>query len=290
MGKARAFARLTRVEHSLILVVAVIAAELISGGLPPPVKLAASIITPILVSMASFAINDYFDIEADKANGFSTRPLVSGELSAKTALYSSVVMFVVGAGASAAINAYAFAIAVVFAALAFLYSYKLKDLLLLGNLYIALSMVIPFVYGNFVVARSLASTIVLVSLVVFLSGLAREVHGMIRDREGDAKARRSMNLVRHIGPVGAGYISLILYFEAIAISVYMFFYSAPFIGNAVYIVPIAVTDIMLAYVALGGMLYKKKSRYYRISRNLSLLAMAIATLAYLAAALVFIRI
>ncbi len=152
MGKISAFMRLTRIEHSIMLVLAVLAAELISGHIALGIPLAASLATPILVSMGSFAINDYFDVEADRANGFKDRPIVSGQISKKEAFNWAVALLVVGALVSVLINIYALGIAIGFAALAFLYSYRLKDTLLLGNIYIAFSMVIPFIYGDFVVS------------------------------------------------------------------------------------------------------------------------------------------
>lgn len=292
MSKFRAFMKLTRVEHSLMLVLAVLAAELITGHIPSIIPFVASLATPILVSMGSFAINDYFDAETDRANGFKDRPIVSGQISRGEAFNWSIALLAIGALVSALINIYALAIAVVFAALAFLYSYRLKDTLLVGNIYIAFSMVIPFIYGDFVVSRSLSMVIVLVSIVVFLSGLAREVHGMIRDREGDSKVRRSKNVLHYMAPGPAGLIALVLYLEAIFISIYMFlFYFPPFYHNLVYIIPIAVTDLILLYVAFGEVMIKKnKKGFHSLSRNLSLAAMGIALIAYLAAALLSIPI
>ena len=138
------------------------------------------------------------------------------------------------------INIYAFVIAVIFAALAFLYSYRLKDTLLVGNVYIAFSMVIPFIYGDFVVSRSLHADSADIARNI-PSGLAREIHGMIRDYKGDAKARGSRNLLYHVAPARASQLAAILYVEAILVSVYMFFFYAPFAFNLVHIVPIAIT-------------------------------------------------
>ncbi|MDE1865167.1 MAG: UbiA family prenyltransferase [Candidatus Micrarchaeota archaeon] len=293
MGKVSAFLRLTRVEHSIMLVIAVLAAELVTGfGGLGAVKFVASLVTPILVSMGSFAINDYFDVEADKANGFRDRPIVSGQISKREAFNSAVALLVVGALVSALINLYALVIAIVFAALAFLYSYRLKDTLLVGNIYIAFSMVIPFIYGDFVVSSHLKIVIILVCITIFLSGLAREIHGMIRDREGDSKVRRSKNVMHYISERGAGVVAMVLYLEAIAISIYIFLNDyLPFYHNVIYILPIALTDVMLAYVAFGELAIKRNKRdFHRLSRNLSLAAMTIALLAYLAAALLYVAI
>jgi hypothetical protein len=68
-----------------------------------------------------------------------------------------------------------------------------------------------------------------------------------------------------------------------------FYYYPPFFHNIVYIIPIAMTDIILLYVAVGELLMKgDKKNFHRHSRNLSLAAMAVALLAYLFAAGFFV--
>lgn len=281
MGKAAAILRLTRIEHSIMLVVAVLAAELISGGLPGIPILALSLVTPIFVSMASFAINDYFDIDVDKANKKRDRPLVTGELRRRDALYVTCAALAVGISASLPIDAYAFIIAAAFGALAMLYSYKLKETLLLGNLYVAFSMAIPFIYGDFVVSTHLYLSILLVSAMIFLSGVAREIHGTVRDFEGDRR-RRVSSLPVLIGKQGASAVAAGLYVVAIAISAYLFAYVQPFKFSIAFGMPIALTDALLAYVSLGY-LARRTAAFYRLARNLSLAAMALALAAILAA-------
>lgn len=282
MNKIIELLKLTRIEHSMMLVIAVLAAERIAFGIPSMYILVLSLLTPILISMGSFAINDYFDIKVDRLNKKMGRPLVSGALKPKTALYTAALAFSLGIIASAMINLYAFAIALVFAALAFLYSYKLKEILLVGNIYIALAMVIPFIYGSYVVSNVLPYAIIVISIMVFLSGLAREIHGTIRDYRGDIKERESVNLPKLVGTRGSSYLALILYLIAISLSVYLFLYVAPFSYNLVFLSMMAASDILVLYSGIGYVLVKsKKSGFYDLSRNISLLAMAIALLAIL---------
>ncbi len=289
MGKISAFFRLTRIEHSIMLMIAVLAGEVMALGIPSSTVLIASMITPAFVSMGSFAINDYFDVDVDKANRYHKRPLVSGELSVGFALIASIFFLVVGPLVSLLISPLAFIIAVIFALLAFLYSYILKGTLLIGNIYIAFSMAIPFIYGAAVSSGTVPPVIWLVVIVTFLSGLAREIHGMIRDHHGDSSARNISNVVTHMGGTRSAYFSLILYLEAIAISIYMFFLFRPFAGNLAYLAPIIVVDIMLGYVAVEGVMSKHPDRFHRnVSRNLSLIAMTIALLVYLASAFVYL--
>ncbi|MCL4372238.1 UbiA family prenyltransferase [Candidatus Marsarchaeota archaeon] len=287
--KALGVIRLTRIEHSLMLALAVIAAEIIALGRVPAYGIVAlSIIAPILVSMGAFAINDYYDVEIDRANKKLGRPLVSGVLSKRGALQITAVTFIIGLAASLFVNIVAFAIAAIFAALAYLYSYRLKHVVLVGNVYIAFTMVIPFIYGNYAVTYSLSYTIVLISLVVFLSGLARELHGMIRDYSGDVRAGGIRNVVYRLGISRSAQLAFILYVEAILISVFMFFFSEPFKFNLIYAVPIIAVDAMLAYVATGHLLGRHSDGFFSVSRNLSLGAMSLGIIAYLLAAVIFV--
>lgn len=284
MNKLIAVLKLTRAEHSLMLMVAVLAAEMLASPsftLPRGMVLILSLITPVFISMASFAINDYFDVEADRYNKKVDRPLVSGALHKRDALTLSLLFLGVGVVASYFINGDAFAIAAVFGFLAFMYSYKLKDMPLLGNAYIAFSMVIPFIYGNFIVSSTLVQNVIVISTIVFVSGLAREIHGMVRDHAGDAKARGTRNIVHYLGVRRSSKIALVLYVEAIAASVYMFFLDKPFAYNLLYLVPILIVDAMLIYVSMGYAIGKKSERFHTLSRNLSLGAMTCALLVYL---------
>ncbi len=288
MNRIAALLKLTRIEHSIMLVIAVIAAEAIVRPMPTLPILLLSLITPIFISAASFAINDYYDVGSDRLNKRSDRPIVSGAISRRTALYVSLISFLIGILASVLINYTAFLIALIFGILAFLYSYRMKDMLLLGNAYIAFSMAIPFIYGNYVVSGFLNPNIVIISLVIFFGGLAREIHGMVRDYSGDMKARKSRNLVFYTGKRFAVWIAFVLYMVAIVLSLFMFVYLKPFAYNLVYLIPILAVDIMLLYVALGYLVRKPSLSFIRASRNLSLGAMSLALLVYLASAFVYV--
>ena len=287
VNKVSAVLKLVRIEHSLMLIVAVIAAELIAKGLPQPSVLALSLIAAISGNMGAFAINDYFDIKVDRRNRKMSRPLVNGSLKPRDAIYVTAVTMAVGVAASAMINLYAFAIVLIFAILSLLYSYRLKELLFWGNAYVALGMAIPFVFGAYVVGSTPSGSIVLISVMVFFSGVAREIHGTIRDLKGDIKSRNAGTIPRKIGVAAASYAALILYAIAIGISVYLLAYVAPFRHNAVFIVPVAVSDLMLLYAGLGYALVHSASFYER-TRNVSLIAMSIALVAILLSPLIYI--
>ncbi|MDE1860722.1 MAG: UbiA family prenyltransferase [Candidatus Micrarchaeota archaeon] len=283
MGKVIEILKLTRIEHSAMLVFAVIAAEFLAGGLPQLPVLVLSLITPVFISMGSFAINDYFDIEVDRKNGKIHRPLVRGTISPIGALFVADAAMTIGIGASIPLGANALLIALVFAILSIAYSWKLKEILLLGNVYIAFTMVIPFIYGSYVVSQYVGNAAMLVSVMVFFSGLAREIHGTIRDYKGD-RERGVASLPQKIGVRNAAAVAAALYLIAILMSAYLFIYTPPFMLNPAYGIIIAVSDFMLAYAACAYMKEKHTAKEHSRLRNVSLLGMGIAILAILVSA------
>lgn len=284
MSKLGAILRLTRIEHSLMLAIAVVAAELIAGGIPPLLIFILSLIAPVFISMGAFAINDYFDVTVDKANR-KRRPLVTGELTRCDALAVTYACLTVGVAASIFINAYAFAIAVIFSGLALLYSYRLKELFFWGNAYIAFSMAIPFIFGSYVESNGIGTAVILVSVMIFFSGLAREIHGTIRDMKGDTRIRNVRSFANAFGRGGSALLSLVFYAVAIMLSIYLFAAMAPFAHNLTYLALILVTDAILVYLGVGY-IFRKGARFYSVARNLSLAAMALALVAILVSQLI----
>ncbi len=285
MANIRSILELTRIEHSVMLVIAVIAAELISGGLPSTAILLLSLITPIFVSMGAFAINDYFDIETDRLNK-KNRPLVRGDIKPGEALYVTAASMVIGIIAGFMINIYTAAIAVFFTAIAILYSYRLKEIPMVGNAYVAFAMAIPFLFGNYAVTTRANPAVLVIFSMIFVSGLAREINGTMRDYIGDIKVRKAVTLPSVVGLKKSGYMALTLYIVAIAVSAYLFAFMPPFMGNLVYGVLILIVDIMLLYSGIVFALGRRKL-YSRV-RNISLGGMALALVSILISAVIYI--
>jgi 4-hydroxybenzoate polyprenyltransferase len=80
-----AWLKLVRIEHALMSMVGVAAGILLAAKSMPGASLSPSgwllaLAVPFFINLASFALNDYWDIEADRKNGRKERPLVSGAL------------------------------------------------------------------------------------------------------------------------------------------------------------------------------------------------------------------
>ncbi|MDD5171651.1 MAG: UbiA family prenyltransferase [Candidatus ainarchaeum sp.] len=211
--------KLTRFEHAVMLAFAVLIAETIAlGALPPPTLIIAlSLLIPVFSEMGSFALNDYMDMETDKLNK-KNRPLVKGTIKPKTALYFSLLALAISTALAYFVGVLAFIIALAFNAVAILYNWKLKDLPLAGNAYIALTMAIPFIFGNFVVSIALSPVVLILAVLGFVAGLAREIVKSAQDMEGDIKARNSKTLPVVIGRKRALAVALGLYLSFIPLT------------------------------------------------------------------------
>ncbi len=138
-----------------------------------------------LITAYSMIINDYFDIEVDRINS-PQRPFASGRVSVRAGLGLALLLFLLGIIASAFINLIALLVALFFALISFLYSWRVKRMGLLGNSLVALSMAIPFVYGSIIAERYRPLPFLLAG-IAFFAGLSREVIKGISDVEGDSR-------------------------------------------------------------------------------------------------------
>jgi geranylgeranylglycerol-phosphate geranylgeranyltransferase len=203
-----AYARLFRIEHAVMLAFAVLLSILLVSRaiylpLPAIQIILLSLAVPVFIEMGSFALNDYFDVEADRANKREDRPIANGEISKRSALYSAGACYVLGVAASLPLPQYAFFITILFAVLSIAYNFRLKELPLVGNIYIAASMAIPFLFGNFVVTNEPYLPVASIALVAFMGGLGREVIKTTEDMEGDVAHRKARTLPVVIGKENA---------------------------------------------------------------------------------------
>jgi geranylgeranylglycerol-phosphate geranylgeranyltransferase len=138
----------------------------------------------LLVSAAANAWNDYLDIEIDKINQ-PQRPLPSGLVSLPAArnfsLWASLAALII----SVFINLPAFLISVFFVCLLYLYSWKLKSTVLIGNATIALTSGFSAIYGG--VAAGNVRPSLWLALIIGTAIMGREVLKTLADYEGDLR-------------------------------------------------------------------------------------------------------
>lgn len=207
MKKIMAWLKLVRIEHALMSMVGVavgilLAAKSMPGALLSPSGWLLALAVPFFINLASFALNDYFDIGADRKNKRLERPLVSGALAPSVAIWTAIIGYLIGISAAWLLNPVCGIIATLFALLSIAYNYKLKDWPLIGNAYIALSMAIAFPFGASAAGIPIANfpaSIIWLAIGALCAGLSRELIKSVQDMEGDKAARGSKHLPILIG-------------------------------------------------------------------------------------------
>lgn len=178
------YLKLIRPLNCLMASVAVLIGGLASLGLGiasrPEILLAA--LAGFLIAGAGNAINDYRDVEADRINR-PERPIPSGKVSRRSALYFSVALFIIGIALSAFLNYFSFGLAVANSALLLIYPFYLKDKLLVGNIAISYLVGSTFLFGGASVGNLRIP--LLLMLLSGLTNLSREIAKCMEDLEGD---------------------------------------------------------------------------------------------------------
>jgi len=292
MRKLKAIWELMRLEHGVMLFIAVligsvIAQKMLYTGFPPVDKLILTFLTVLFLEASTFALNDYYDLEIDKKNKRLDRPLVRGDIAPKTALYLFFVLFPLGILSSFFVNFTCFIIALVTAVFAILYDVKMKKIKLLGNFYIAYAMAIPFIFGGAAVLEKNTLTffvippvVFIIALIAFFAGVGREMMKDVMDFEGDRK-RGVKSFPSYVGIRASNVLSAIFYIIAIALSFIPFFMESYgfYYRNMYYLSIVLVTDTMLLSTSLQ-LIFKKQvdMKFYRM---FTLVAIFVGLLAFL---------
>ncbi|MEM1559937.1 MAG: geranylgeranylglycerol-phosphate geranylgeranyltransferase [Ignisphaera sp.] len=142
-------------------------------------------IAAFVIGGSSNIINDYFDASIDAINK-PWRPIPMGLIKANEAYFVSLIMGFIGIILSFTITYMNGIVALIAFALAYLYSFKLKKVLLVGNLIVAFSAALSIIYGGFASTNIVIDT-VLATLFAFLLNFGRELLKGIEDVEGDKK-------------------------------------------------------------------------------------------------------
>lgn len=181
--KLLAIFQLIRPVNFFITFFVIIVAVIISGenfGNKSIIFLTA--LSGALTASAGNIINDFFDINIDKINK-PNRPLPSNKINKKEALFVYFFFFTTSIIISSFINIESFLIVFSANILLFFYSYKLKRILLVGNLTIAFLTGLAFVYGG--VSAGNIKAVIIPALFAFLINLIREILKDIEDVTGD---------------------------------------------------------------------------------------------------------
>lgn len=142
-----------------------------------------------MVCGAGNALNDYFDVKADKINR-PNRPILSRAVSRNEALAFALVLFLSAVFLSTIVSKPEFAFVVILSsALLVIYDAYSKRAGVVGNVTVSFLVAMVVVSGGIIAGSIMLS--VYVALPVFLINLSRELVKSVEDMKGDSRISRS---------------------------------------------------------------------------------------------------
>jgi geranylgeranylglycerol-phosphate geranylgeranyltransferase len=276
MSKTIDLMLLTRPVNSIMVGFAVIVGISVSAPnqlLSVPTLL--GFLTGFLISSYSMVVNDWYDLEVDRINS-PDRPLASGRIHPKTAAVFAGIMLTIGLISSILIGLDTFIIASVFAAIAWIYNYRGKKQMLLGNMMVAASVAIPYIYGGATVGMIDDRLLWFLALTSFLAATGREIIKTIADVNGDA-ARQVKSIARVYGSRIAAYAGAFFFLGAVGSTVIPIL-----VGEVgiVFTVLILIPDILFIYAAVRIIMDYSKLKALQI-KKLALIGMIIGMLIFI---------
>jgi geranylgeranylglycerol-phosphate geranylgeranyltransferase len=183
MERVKALYKLARPFNALSGALAVLLGGYVAGT-GEWVNVALAALVTFLVTGAGNAWNDYLDIEIDKINQ-PHRALPSGKIQPRAAVIFSLSLTALALLLAAFINLPSFLIVLVFSLVLYLYSWKLKSTVLMGNLTVAITSAMTVIFGG-TAAGNVKPTLWL-AVIITTGILGREVLKTIADYEGDLR-------------------------------------------------------------------------------------------------------
>ena len=226
-----------------------------------------------LISGAGNSINDYFDIRIDSVNR-PERPIPSGRIKAKEALYFSYFLFIVGTLIAFSINPFCGTIALFNSLLLIFYAKTLKGTPLLGNLSIGYLTGSTFLFGASVLGYMGLKALFVLFLLAALAITAREIVKDIEDMEGDRKEGAD-TLPLRVGAKKAAYLAGFVGALAVLLSPLPYLMSL-FGLRYIYLVSLANLGFLAAiYQLLVRKNPKDSSKMFKLAMFFALIAFAL---------------
>lgn len=235
----KAWLSIARIGNDFALGIAAIIGYVLGGG-ADLLHMITLFIVGLLLGAGGNIVNDYFDRYVDAINK-PWRPIPSGLISAKVAYRVSILLFIIGTLMAFSLSYTNGFIALIAAILVYMYSYRIKGVLLFSNIVVAFLVSLSIIFGG--VASTFNLDILVASLFAFLLNIGREFLKGIEDIEGD----RIMN-IRTIATVYGPFRAYIAAFTVFVILVILSIIPYLFLNySTIYLVLTAGVDITILY-------------------------------------------
>ncbi|MCX6773618.1 MAG: UbiA family prenyltransferase [Candidatus Micrarchaeota archaeon] len=249
--KICAIARLTRVEHGIMLSFAVFLGFMIIGVKDvDPFNFIYSLLVPFFAEMGIFALNDLLDYKTDEINRRNDRPLVTKDIKPGEAKVIALICIFLGIFLSSMINPTALIVTTIFSAFGIIYNYRMKDIPLLGNMFIGTTMGIPFIFADISFSGGITEKSLYLFSIAFIVGFAREIVKSVEDYKGDLMARGSRTLPIIIGPKLSMMIAGLIFLMFVPISFYFIVLMSDFSINLATAALLFISYVIIIYSLL----------------------------------------
>jgi geranylgeranylglycerol-phosphate geranylgeranyltransferase len=264
MKRAAALFELTRPVNNLITLAAIYLGAIVSVDFYFSREILLASLSGMLISAGGNVINDYFDLEVDRANK-PHRSLPSGKVTKTGALVLYLILSAAGLFLSALVNRSAFIIAGAAVVGLFFYSASLKLELFWGNFTVAFISALAFLYGGASVGNPGGPLIP--AVFAFLYHFGREVLKDLEDMEADG-LRRSRSIPLVFGQKPAQWITALTFFLLMVATIVPF--TMKIYGWIYLVVVVFGVDFLLVYIVSSMLRDSTAANLSRLSRLLKL--------------------
>jgi geranylgeranylglycerol-phosphate geranylgeranyltransferase len=246
MNKAKGLIKLLRFELPFSAGVCVVMGQMLALGEFASITITVfGFASVFLISASILVLNDYFDVETDRINA-PTRPIPSGLVLPKEALFFSSLLLFIGILLSYLINIIVLLISILLSVIGFLYNRYFKKSGLPGNLMVSFSVGMTFIYSGASVGLPFNKMVLFFGLIAALIDLGEELAADAMDIKGDQLINSNSMAIKY-GKSTAIKTSGSIFFIVILLSF------VPFIINwfsIIYLLPIGIMDVLIAFPAL----------------------------------------
>lgn len=259
------YLQLFRFQNSVIGLIGIVASAFIASGTDivdhwMNVVMACMIVAIFMAG--GNALNDYIDRDID-ITSHPDRPIPSGRMQPKHALYLGCVMLIIAVALSIYFrDVLSIAIVIVACTLMFAYELALKQRGLAGNITIAVLTGMIFLLGGAIVGN-IEKTYALAGMAILVN-IGREITKDIEDMEGD-EGRRTLPMI--IGKRNAGIMASVFYIAGPVLSVWPMFTD---MFTSLYY-SVLIPDAMFLYAAY--ILFSNPHRSQKVAKYAMLVAL-----------------
>ncbi len=233
--------RLMRVELSFAAGICVLLAEVLAhGGLPSALQVLGGFFAAFFIAASVLVLNDCFDIETDRINSPS-RPLPAGLVTREGAVAFSAVLALSGLFSALLLGRQAFIVVAVLLSLGILYNWRFKRYGLAGNLMVAVTVGMTFIFGGVAVGNLSEPLVWFMAVMTLGVDLGEEIAADALDVAGDRQTG-SHSLAVMFGPDRAMQVAAGVFGFVVALGVIPFAFGW---FDRVYLLPIVFFDAVV---------------------------------------------